>query len=724
MKIRTFLTAVCTMLCALSLTAAAPEQVQPMPVDASELKLKLTTDKSPVSYKAGDTIKFTVSLKYGKQKNPPPTFFLQWVRSGDDGRKDAGMDVISEDKPLTLTTVLRKPGFVWLKGKLTDQFGRTFQYIDKTGMQIRLNFDGGAGVDIDKILPAAPEPADFEAFWKKQRARLDQVPLKPVLEPVDAKFIPKNYQGRFDVFAVTIPCADRIDRKNPTPVTGFLVMPKNAKEKSLAAQINFDGYGMGNQGAPPPDWQYKLADNGVISFRVNAHGYKLLQSDAYYKKISDELKDYAFSRTENDSPETAYFLGMALRVMRSFDFVKSMPQWNGKDLVSNGGSQGGLQAVWAAYLVPELTECKSSVTWCADMNGTAIGRTGGWRPAYQPAMGYFDAVSHARHIPKTCLLNITRAGLGDYVCPPSGLAALYNAATCPKRISWVQSSTHSFVPSEPEKTEFKAPASEEPPSFKYDKGPDTSEIPPSVKAQFDNKAWTLTVGDRITALPDFNGRANLRLGKGENGGDLPVLTKVILNGVLEAEADGNALVGVGADWWWDFSILNKKFLLADEWQHIFGRNVPWANNTMGSFDKTDWVFLVPVKKGKNPIRLDVTLGSKGMVAVGTVENRLPVSDELLKECQDFRERYPLPKQETKFTVTDNSVYHFNSVLPFPAGLEWQKAGDKKWNQVWCPALSTKHAVTLSGKPAKIRIAQFIYNDGWKIFRTKETAVGK
>ena len=113
-----------------------------------------------------------------------------------------------------------------------------------------------------------------------------------------------------------------------------------------------------------------------------------------------------------------------------------------------------------------------------------------------------------------------------------------------------------------------------------------------------------------------------------------------------------------------------------------------------------------------------------MVAVGTVENRLPVSDELLKECQDFRERYPLPKQETKFTVTDNSVYHFNSVLPFPAGLEWQKAGDKKWNQVWCPALSTKHAVTLSGKPAKIRIAQFIYNDGWKIFRTKETAAEK
>jgi len=46
---------------------------------------------------------------------------------------------------------------------------------------------------------------------------------------------------------------------------------------------------------------------------------------------------------------------------------------------------------------------------------------------------------------------ISRAGLGDYVCPPSGLAILYNNIKSPKNIVWVQGSTHGFVPQNPQK---------------------------------------------------------------------------------------------------------------------------------------------------------------------------------------------------------------------------------------------------------------------------------
>ena len=46
-------------------------------------------------------------------------------------------------------------------------------------------------------------------------------------------------------------------------------------------------------------------------------------------------------------------------------------------------------------------------------------------------------------------MNITRAGLGDYTCPPSGLAVYYNAITAPKRILWVQGSEHGLVPERP-----------------------------------------------------------------------------------------------------------------------------------------------------------------------------------------------------------------------------------------------------------------------------------
>ena len=72
----------------------------------------------------------------------------------------------------------------------------------------------------------------------------------------------------------------------------------------------------------------------------------------------------------------------------------------------------------------------------------------GWYIGWTDAMGYYDAANFARRIPKTCHTFITRAGLGDYCCPPTGLAKMWNNMTCPKKIHWVQGSTHGYVPPE------------------------------------------------------------------------------------------------------------------------------------------------------------------------------------------------------------------------------------------------------------------------------------
>jgi cephalosporin-C deacetylase-like acetyl esterase len=34
------------------------------------------------------------------------------------------------------------------------------------------------------------------------------------------------------------------------------------------------------------------------------------------------------------------------------------------------------------------------------------------------------------------------AGLGDYICPPSGVMAFYNSVTAPKKIVFVQNAQH------------------------------------------------------------------------------------------------------------------------------------------------------------------------------------------------------------------------------------------------------------------------------------------
>lgn len=122
-----------------------------------------------------------------------------------------------------------------------------------------------------------------------------------------------------------------------------------------------------------------------------------------------------------------------------------MPQWNGKVLSASGASQGGLQTIWAAALDPDVTDAVSIITWCCDLAGPARGRPEGWRPAYVPALNYYDAVFHAKRV--KCPVDIARAGLGDDICPPSGLAILYNnLGSAKKKISWVQGSTHGFVP--------------------------------------------------------------------------------------------------------------------------------------------------------------------------------------------------------------------------------------------------------------------------------------
>jgi cephalosporin-C deacetylase-like acetyl esterase len=212
--------------------------------------------------------------------------------------------------------------------------------------------------------------------------------------------------------------------------------------------LNFFGYGVEKQ------YPHSGSDDEIV-FAVNAHGYELDRDESYYKNefrhgIGSGGKSYGLDPRQNRDAEESYFNGMALRVMRAIEFVKSLEPWNGRELVVNGRSQGGLQAVWGAAQDHDVTLCETSITWCTNMAGASKdGRLPGWHPEWVEALGYYDTINHARYI--QCPVKMARAGLGDYTCPPSGLAALYMTFAVPKEITWVQGSTHSYVPPNPEK---------------------------------------------------------------------------------------------------------------------------------------------------------------------------------------------------------------------------------------------------------------------------------
>ena len=410
--------------------------IQVSGADLSKVFITGKTNKPALSYKAGEEMIYTFKAEMGDIS--PDGYFLHYERKGDDGITFKGKVPASEI--LTVKTSLKSRGFVSVTVFLVDKQGKIVSRGDKVRRPYRrIGYYAGSAVEPEKLTDCG-EPADFDKFWENQKKRLAEVPF---IGKVEEKLISDTKKGR--IYQISIPCA------GPRPATGYLTVPRNAKPKSLPAQISFFGYGA-RPAAPPK----KISRNEII-FYLNAHGQYLddeAKNNEYLQSIRSNGHNYAFDPEQNRNPETAFFNGMTMRIMRALEYLKTRPEYDGKNLYAAGGSQGGLQTMWAAALDQDVVWARPGITWCCDMAGTdKKGRLHGtWRVKYVPGLDYYDPVFMAKRI-KKARVDIVRAGLGDYTCPPSGLAISYNnLATPDKSIKWVQGSDHGYVPEDSEVT--------------------------------------------------------------------------------------------------------------------------------------------------------------------------------------------------------------------------------------------------------------------------------
>ena len=100
-----------------------------------------------------------------------------------------------------------------------------------------------------------------------------------------------------------------------------------------------------------------------------------------------------------------------------------------------------------------MTLAWADIPWGCDIQFNHQNRFDGktssnsWYVPWAEAMDYYDIVYFARRIPDSCRVEIPRAGLGDYTCPPLGMAKLWNNLhPGNKKIRWVQGSTHGYTP--------------------------------------------------------------------------------------------------------------------------------------------------------------------------------------------------------------------------------------------------------------------------------------
>lgn len=305
-------------------------------------------------------------------------------------------------------------------------------------MKLSVSLDGKTyehhikvGFSVDKIKPYTQEPQDFRSFWQKNVEELKQVPMSYTKE------LYKDYcTDKIDCYLVKL----QIDKMGHS-MYGFLFYPKNAQPGKHPVVLCPPGAGIKTIKDPMRNKYY--AENGFVRFEVEIHGLDPRISSETFGEISRAFNDrnggYLANGLENK--DIYYMKHVYVGLVRCIDFLTSLPEWDGKNVAVQGGSQGGALAIIAAGLDSRVTQCVANHPALSDMAGYAAkGGTGGY-PHFcrQPqilsnkdclnTLAYFDVVNFARYVKAPTYLTW---GYNDVTCPPTTSYAVWNTLKCTK----------------------------------------------------------------------------------------------------------------------------------------------------------------------------------------------------------------------------------------------------------------------------------------------------
>ncbi len=336
-------------------------------------------------------------------------------------------DVVFDGSPVVVSYASDKPGWLYICFQIVDANGDIVQnpghQIVQKRKQAALLYEVGALFDADRIIAKPSRPADFDAFWAGEKARLAALPMVAKLTPCAP---PEGFASKVELFSLEVNCLGRY------PVTGYLAVPVGAKPKSLPACVEFLSHVWADASAVTACTTASEA-NAVTAY-ISWHGQPTGLPEKWYEEHQD---DYYHPLEDIDKPTKWYFHDMYLRVLRALAYMKTRPEWNGKDLVIRGGSLAGIQAITGAALDPDVTLALINAPTGCELNGPDCGRAPGWvfrkeragnpllhKPDVIQNNAYHDGVNLASLFHCETYLSI---GLVDEVCFPSCVVAFFNA---------------------------------------------------------------------------------------------------------------------------------------------------------------------------------------------------------------------------------------------------------------------------------------------------------
>lgn len=285
------------------------------------------------------------------------------------------------------------------------------------------------GFSPEKIRPFTQEPSDFSSYWRKAVKEDRKFPLKYTRE-----FIPEMSDGTTDCWLIHL-------ELNPQgqSLYGYLLMPKDAQRGSCPVILTPPGAGVKTikEVTSRPYYQ----ENGMIRFVTEIHGLDPRMPESYFEEMrrAFEGKDNGYLTRGLDDPDRYYMRHVYLGLVRCIDFLTSLPEWDGRNVITVGGSQGGALSIIAAAIDDRVTLCVANHPALSDMGAGSAGQTSGYphfradRGQYSEAnlrtMAYYDVVNFARHV--HCPTYMTW-GFNDNTCPPTTSYAVWNVLKCRK----------------------------------------------------------------------------------------------------------------------------------------------------------------------------------------------------------------------------------------------------------------------------------------------------
>ena len=365
-------------------------------------------------YKTGEKAKVEVSFcLYGIPQNIEISYEI-----GPDmmPATTSGKTMLKNGRATIDMGTMKKPGFLDLR--LTAAIGdKKYQHHVKVGFSP------------EQLKPYTKTPSDFGAFWK---ANLEEARKEVKSEGliVKSEKVEKYTTDEFDCYLLKL----KVDKRHS--IYGYLTKPKKAGKYPVV--LCPPGAGIKTIKEPMRNTYY--AKNGFIRLEMEIHGLNPEMTEEQFKEITSAF-DYENGYLTNglDVRDNYYMKHVYVACVRAIDYLTSLPDWDGKNVFVQGGSQGGALSLITAGLDPRLTACVANHPALSDMAGYLDGRAGGYphfnrlngmlTPEKVETMAYYDVVNFARRI--TCPVYLTW-GYNDNVCPPTTSYIVWNLITAPK----------------------------------------------------------------------------------------------------------------------------------------------------------------------------------------------------------------------------------------------------------------------------------------------------